>query len=397
MDKRAFKVLIASLVLVPVSVLLPYIPTFRFLGVTDFWYVQYITFLFLLLLGVTVYLWGFSKPLSLLTGLSLFSSMVVAKQAPVGLFHCFMVYLSVLAIYAISQTTVKQRMVIRKAVIVVASIYCIMLILQILNLDPFFIKLDSNGLPMKGIDDPVGFSGSKNMSGAFFSVIGSYLAFTLPIITPLMVLGLWMSKSSFAIAGFIAGSSLLLFKNKWWKGILILMSIVISIFFWKFETNPINAISGRLQPDKAAIQAIYTGHIGIVKEKVSRTIKANPYFGYGIGNFIRIFPYVPQNGFNGPRDKYVHLHNDYIEWVFEMGYLGLIVLVWLIIDFLVKAKRLFAIKEARGYLAAIFSYLVCACGLFVSHVAVGSLWLMLFYGMFLSKYREIYGKTTPIC
>lgn len=380
-----------GIILIPVSVLLPYIPVFRFLKTPDFWYVQYIALLTVLLSGISAYLWRFSKPLSYLTALGLFSAIAVTKQSPLSIMLCIQLYLCALAIWGISRANEQQRAGIRWTIIIIAWIYCGLVLLQYFNIDPFFTKLDEFGKPLIGHTDTVGLSGSHNMAGVFFSVVGVSLINIFPMLLPLMVFGLWVSQSTFAVIGFICGSLSLLATKRKPMRVIVLILLAVSVFFFKFEKGLSKAaISARTTSSVVAIKSLVKGNIEIKKDNTRKVISTNPILGYGLGNFAAIFPYYQDKtlSFNGLTQKFVHLHNDYLEFIFEFGYIGLLFLVWILIDFIRKVRLMWSNREAMTYAAAVISYLVCAIGLFPSHTAVGGMWLILFYGLFLSVYRE---------
>ena len=123
-------------------------------------------------------------------------------------------------------------------------------------------------------------------------------------------------------------------------------------------------------------------------------ISTNPLWGYGFGNFLVYFPFIPQQqNFNYINEKFTHAHNDLIETpVFELGVIGLISLLLLFInffrEFIVHKKN----KELIMIFTCILAYLLNALGNFLSQIAVSGMLLMIFYGMFKGIIKEN-GKT----
>ena len=96
-----------------------------------------------------------------------------------------------------------------------------------------------------------------------------------------------------------------------------------------------------------SIKTTAQGSIIAVKNNRQFRIKANPWLGFGLGNFTMIFPYVPQQKeagylFNYVDEKFTHAHNDYVETFFDLGYIGISSLFLLIGGFIYeffKSKR----------------------------------------------------------
>ena len=113
--------------------------------------------------------------------------------------------------------------------------------------------------------------------------------------------------------------------------------------------------------------------------------------GFGFGNFIRIFPYVPQNlvgdNFNYVDEKFTHAHNDFVEAFFELGYLGLICMTGLIGTFLWKVRRIHD-RETALYFSCVCAWLLNATGNFLSQLACSGMLLILYYGMFRGSMRR---------
>ena len=86
---------------------------------------------------------------------------------------------------------------------------------------------------------------------------------------------------------------------------------------------------------------------------------------------------------------FTHAHNDYIEALFELGYIGFSLLVLIILNFFWGFIRMVKDRELVMLFACVLAYLICIVGVFASHIAVSGMWFVLFFGLYLSKRREI--------
>ena len=114
-------------------------------------------------------------------------------------------------------------------------------------------------------------------------------------------------------------------------------------------------------------------------------VETNPWVGFGFGNYLRLFPYVPEeiaeHKFNYRNEKFTHAHNDLIEIFFELGYLGLICFIGLVGNF-IWGFRVKHNKEKVLYFCCIMAYLLNCMGNFLSQLAVSGMLLVIFYGLY---------------
>jgi O-antigen ligase len=99
-----------------------------------------------------------------------------------------------------------------------------------------------------------------------------------------------------------------------------------------------------------------------------RAIRANPIFGIGAGNPIRIQRWTLPNGQQGFSPSY-SIHNSYLELWLVYGFLGVIAYAWLSIIFLIRSLLLYLRARNPFYkfvaLACFVAYiaaLICAAG-----------------------------------
>ena len=390
--------IIASLFVVLFSGILP-------ISNQPVWYAQYLALLFVVLGGISLFIWNFNKWLSLLLFSCLFSTFFVASLSPRSIFLLFNFNLICLASYLISQLEGKYRIWIKRAIFILFLIQLLWLLMQFFNI-PLHIKIGGQTIdatfhsllyPDKKI--MVGLSGSHDQLGTFFALTIPVIYAISPIFTILSIAGLYISKSSFAfVSGVVALLFLLFFTNrKHFKVVSIMCLISSLIFFTSIDKLRMTDFSTRIKVWEYALKSLHQGKITIEVNGKTRDIKCNPLLGFGFGNFQSIFPFVPQSQgkyFNFPEEKFTHAHNDFIENHFETGYLGSGILLLLIGMFFVSFYKLRKSKEAVLYASCIVAYLFNATGNFLSQIAISGMFLCIFYGLFEGIRSELDGKIT---
>jgi len=118
-------------------------------------------------------------------------------------------------------------------------------------------------------------------------------------------------------------------------------------------------------------------------------VKTNKWFGYGLGNFMRITPYSQyaflektrtNMGLN-PQHRYEHVHNDYVEVFFEMGRLGFISLMMIILNMFYRVYRAKKTILFKISFCCVLAQMIAALGIYTVHTAVSGMLLIIFYGI----------------
>ena len=346
---------------------------------TDVWYVQYIGLLIVFFLGIALLLWDYNEYISLLLLACLFSALYTAQQHPRAILCLFQINLACIAACVITMLTQIQRKKLLYAVFGLFLIQSLWVILQFFNLDPIFDNLKNLSL-----DDTVGFSGSKNQIGVFFAVTSPLVLYVFPPAIVLSFIGLYGSlTTTSAIAMFISCIFYLLLTNRKLLPILILIfTLGIGIFYYKFENiNMGGKVQERVMLVNKTIQSVNSGSIIIDKNGKEMEIESSPLNGFGLGNFIRISPYQ-QNYYMKSAHRYAHAHNDFVEFIFETGYIGGIIMILLILDMFWRFFRARKNRELVLCFSCILAQLICSLGVFTVHTAVSGMLLVLFYGLF---------------
>lgn len=357
----------------------------------DIWYAQYLVLLSMLPIGIAVALWKFNKYISLFLLVCTFSTMVghngeswVLTQQPRSILCLVQICLVYLAVYQISTFSDKYRRYVLYGIIGLFCLQGFWVILQWFNIDPVW---DGVGTYMSGnkIDDTVGLSGSHNQVGLFFAVV-------LPLITaycwwllPLGIFGLFCSTTTAAFVGGIVGCFVYGLYRFRFKFLVIGIPLVILcslIFYNKFETISSVAFNQRISLVKHSITAVESGKIVMKRGNQYKIITCNPWFGYRLGNFMRISPWAQD--FMEPWEKHVysHAHNDYVEVYFDLGRLGFISLMLILIDFFWKFWKAKKTKMLLVSFSCVVAHMVCALGIFTVQTAVSGMMLILFLGIF---------------
>ena len=386
---------ILAVFIIPLSSVIP-------LAGQPLWYGQYLGFLFCLFLGISIFLWDFDKPLSILTAYCLYSAFFITNLNPRSIILLIQLDLGCLTSYLISKFNTKQRKYILWSILCFTILQFLWVALQKFNLDPFFDKLGNPKL-----DDMVGFAGSKNQLGSFFALTMPVLLNFSPYLLAISMLGLIVAKSSFAFIAALA-SAVIYYKftdiKKFRFVSLILLTLTIC-FLLARDIPKFTDFRTRIGVWNYAVKSTVSGEIFIEKGNQKLIVHTNPVFGYGFGNFLSIFPYVPQKvsqryfgtncQFNYDTEKFTHAHNDFVEYFFELGWAGLGIIFLMLLNFFYQFIKSKKSQEIVLYFACLLAYLINSCGNFLSQIAVSGMFLILYYGMFKGAIRD--GQTSVSC
>lgn len=388
---------------------------------TDLWYVNYLALSIILNLGVSLALWKFNKWLSLFTMCCLLSAVTAARQHPRAMLCLFQVNLSALAIYAISKFNERQRIWVIRAIFGMFLIQGLWITLQIYNLDPIFAHIKN-----VAIDDTVGFSGSHNQIGLYFAATAPLVAYISAPFLALTVVGLWSSTTSFAWVGASCGIALYLtlIKKKLLIPFAIALVVASSIFFTRYENINKTIINERLNLWKHSILDVVRGSTIIRQELVPPTnevdpndqwggkvfrpgtyqfmpLKVNRWLGFGIGNFIRVSPHTQWRFIKAPRPdlesvmhKYSHAHNDYVEVLYDMGFIGFIILIGFICSLFWRFCTAVKTPRMNMLFCCVIAHMVCALGIFTVHTAISGMLLVINLGLLEGEFRD--GKIASV-
>lgn len=369
---------------------------------TDLWYVQYLGMFSVFCIGIALYIWGINKYLAIFNLMCWASFIFVTNQHPRSFLCLMQVMLASLAICVISKFSEKQRKAVLNAMVVFIVVQCIYIVVQHLNLDPFFKTIKNPAL-----DEAVGLSGSRNQIGVFFASTAPLMLSSIPILLPFFVLGLFLSATTSAWAAFAFSVLTFLLLTRRFRAVILFIIFLLAgslMFFNRYEHLNNRILIERGELFKQTISSVAAGKIFIERvdnstgENVKTVITCNPWLGFGLGNFIRVSPNAQISFFrklNGdkpvasiPQHRYEHAHNDYAEVFFELGKLGFISLMLIVFDFFFK---FFAARKTEILIVlfcCIIGQMICAFGVYTVHTAVSAMLLIVFYGLFLGEVRN---------
>ena len=358
------------------------------------WLGQYLSLQFCLFLGISFVLWQFNRFISLFTLACLLSAFFITQCSKTSMVFLIQLDLGCLACYGASKFNQENRKRILYGILGLVLLQYSWLIMQTYNLDFLF---DSK--ITQGADELVGFSGSADQLGTFFALTLPVMLYIFPPLALLSLAGLIIAKSSFAfVAGIVSGLFYLYYSSKRLFGISILLITIVGIVFFIKVDKPTKAdFSTRFSVWKYSIKAVTDENVRIIRNGKNLQVETNAWYGYGLGNYQQIIPYIPQElveyKFNYIDEKFTHAHNDYVELFFEFGRIGAVLLIGFLGSLLLVFLKAVKTKEFILYSACVLAYLLNATGNFVSQIAVSGLLLIIFLGMLYGVRREN-GKAT---
>ena len=373
---------LASLIIVPLSGIIP-------IRGTDIWYVQYVWLFSFYLFFISCFFFKFNWRYALFSLVCLFSTVVVAQQHPRAIFCLYQVYFSIGAIWWISLQDHDFRKKAVGTILILFAIQVFWVILQSFNLDPIFNKVGDRSL-----DDTVAFSGSHNQMGLFFASTISYVLIYLPVAIPLSILSIYQSTTTIAWVSAFSTMFFISYIQGARVGIVIFFIAVLAtsfIFFKYKELMNIDVMTERWRLIVHTVKAVNSGKIVVETPslQVKKVIQANPIFGYGLGNFMRISPKAQYQFLNIDKDKnslvqhrYEHVHNDIVEVLFDLGYVGLFSVLFIILDLVFKFIYARKTKLMVTAFASVFAHFICSMGIYTVHTAVSGLMLIFSLGIF---------------
>lgn len=302
---------------------------------------------------------------------------LVFNGATTGAFHIWqtvcLILLFVMSFIAITCERVDKDFIMK------VMLYCITLsalhcILQFMGFHQWFVLIDING--------PSQYNPSKMVTSTFGhpTFVAPLLVIAIPIAIyfkkyiclVILLAGLFCTQSAIGIASAIC-TFLFLFISKNKDRFLTIGTIVFligSLFVYAYIQYPnVRAISS----DQSRI-ANWANIIQDMREPFNEE-KSYALTGFGLGTFK--YMYRAKHG-----GKLQRAHNEYLEILYEMGIIGFILFIVIIVS--IFKKNLFSGKRKRYLLTSLFGMCMCAMGTFVWHLPATTLYtliiLALIYG-----------------
>lgn len=369
------------------------------MGDVDVWYFQWMFLLFSSCCFYFIRYMKFNWAYGLFGLVCTYSAFFVGGQHPRCIMTLFQVILATLGIKYVSKMEEKEIKKVLTAVLVLTFLQAFWVVLQSINKDPFFHMVGNVNR-----DDTVGFSGSHNQIGIFFSIITPLVASRCFYFLPLVAFCLVKSTTSFAVMGSIVSGAFLIYW-KWRKYFLhfVLVSLIGSFFYTRnVDHMEYGLFAERIGLWHHIIKSVNSGEIKLNKDGQHLLVTTNKWKGYGLGNFMRVSPYAQKEDFLNdiyywqvkkwgkgaqPEHVFEHAHNDYLETLFDLGYAGFISMFlaigWGVWKF-IKAKKSEMLVLST---ACLIGQMVPALGVYTVQTAISGMLLILFLGIF-EKYSK---------
>lgn len=375
MNKEINNIILASIFIVPMASLIS-------IKGTIIWYPELLALIALGFICLAMLFWTTNKFISMFLIYATFSYLFICSQSPRTMLCLITGYSGIIFSHFVSKSDSSK---IYKALAVFAGLNAILLLLQILNKDPFFVS--PTGVFMDRI---VGFIGTRNQIGIFYAGITTLLMSISPWFL-LMALPILLVKCSSALVGLCIGLNTLLFlKGSRKLSFLIVSVLLASSLVWVKCGYKSGEIAERIQLWKLTISQTVSGKL--VSDDGQHILKANPLFGFGLGNFFSYSQYS-QGSVISPKDthRYEHAHNDLVEAFFEFGYIGLILIFLCISKVISDFIECLHIghpntKNLIITFCSLITLSICSMGVYVFHAPVSLFLFCLFLGLF---YREV--------
>lgn len=394
------KFIIAAILFIPISGII------RLQG-TDVWYVQFLSLFSFFGLLLAWYVSRLSWQFAVLSLVSLVSVVYTAAMHPKALYAYAMLNFALLAIYEISKLNQKDANKVITTLIILFCLQSFWGIIQYLNLDPIFDSVKNSKL-----DSIVSFSGSPNQVGLFYAAVSPVVFYMTPYLLPLVIFGLFCSTTTSAWLGFMVVTVLAIlgkFKLKQRIALITLLIIISSIYLFKVDVMNSIKIKERRLLWQDSISSVLNGRLVAsivhdeqvpssdpsvpftilpIKHQTRQEIKANSWLGFGLGNFMRFSPASQNRYLYKVHHRYEHAHNDLVEVFFEMGMLGFLAVVFIIVDLVVKfirTKKTLILKISG---LAILAQVITSLGIYTVHTAVSGMILVVFLGLFYGEVRR---------
>lgn len=291
---------------------------------------------------------------------------------------------------------------------------CAWAILQVWNIDPIFMVGNADKQP-DGFKEGIGFFGLQAMMGNYAAAILPISLLLMPVTAGFCLIGLFISKSTFSvIAAVIAGAFLLWFRKRLYFWIMVVAGSITALLYITITDLPSGQFSRRLNAwHHIAKEGFKTQWIGKGLGTLSTThrfCEVTPTHQIKlVENEVNLLAFLKQQAdikgnkevrtmldsvnaanlsVSGVRHEIIYLfsrnmqlkgmdvmpwveaHNEFIQVFFEMGLIGLAIMLAFIGNlfkrfYLFGTKSVFCITMAASFLAIV----IVSVGHFPFHVA----------------------------
>lgn len=362
---------------------------------TIIWYPQLLALQFIGGLFFASMFWKLNKFLALLLAYLSFSYVYITSANPRTLLCLMIGYMAISITLGVSR--IKSTKNIYIALSIMAFISIAFSILQSFKIDPIFVTTDI-----------ISFMGSRNQLGIYSCAS----AFWNPFLIPLSFIPVILAKSNSGFMGLVAGG-LVYSYFRFTKQVFTLFAMIAALLFvpfFVFSGKGKAELMERIDLWKLSISQTLTGTSQINMDAFTdpkstfytnyRTIKCNPWFGYGLGNFFSYSNRTQRDilyeyKMNLPIGHvYEHAHNDLVEAFYEFGKVGFVLVLGTIFSVVVSFVRSYKTFNLVVTFSSLVAQSVASCSVYVFHAPVSLFMICLTLGLF---YREVaYAKQSKI-
>ncbi len=388
---------ILSIFLIPLASIVP-------IAGTIVWYPQLLVLLFIGLIALSFRFWKLNKFISLLLMYESFSYIFITQQNPRTMLCLLCAFASMALAYEVSK--LKNTRIIYGCIIGMAIFQSLYVVMQFLGIDFFFHGISSK-------TDVVGFVGSHNQLGVYYSAVGLILAALNPFLIIFSLVPIFLAKQNGAMLGLASGIIFYAWLS-YSKTLAVSLLILIALlsFFWLQHCGKSHQeLSERLDLWKQTIEQSISGKtlvdLAPIKQYESkahksnlRLIQANPLFGYGLGNFFSYSPLSQYSFLTRPDQghRYEHAHNDLIEGLYELGAFGFILLLLIISE--VISSFISVVDKTEELILTFCSLIavsVSSLSIYVFHAPVSLFMFAILLGLFYKEVNSAKAKINGYC
>lgn len=258
-----------------------------------------------------------------------FSTLILKFEAHSQL-QLFNMFLGIMAMKIIAERIDLDVRWIGKLFIGLALVNICLIALQVANIDPIFQNINYDKMSRV---DVVGFMGARFALGCIGALMTPFVFAVSPWACIVLLPLLYYGQSSTAVAAFaLCFMFLMWFKNKWAFWGLVGAFTAGAVCYVVFLDYPTGQFMKRLK--------IWWYGINLMK--------AHPWFGHGLGGWAKMNINSIQQ--NGVPEQWVWAHNEYLQFLFEMGAVGTVFLYSFLKNFIKNIDL--AISSQRVMVAA---------------------------------------------
>lgn len=328
-----------------------------------------------------------NKSLAVLSLYCSVSYLFVANQHPRSFFCLILAYVGISIICILSRA--KDTYPFMLGFIALALAQFILITLQIFNLDPFFHKVDNYNQSVV-----VGVVGSANQMAYFYALVAPYLG----VFAIISAIAIFYSKCSTAAVAFLIG--MFIYNYIYYKSRAVILTVIVLIFcmaMWNRFDTPMGSFKERIIVWKLSIEQLVRGE---AKQQLSedrhniRIIKGNLFLGYGIGKFAIVSPNSQSERLGHRQHIYEHAHNDYIEYVYDFGLVGCLIIFFVIKSFFEKLIKIQWNRYNTKILISMVIQLICMIGVYSIHAPSSYLMFCITVGLLYAEANNVKNEKT---